>query len=137
MLLCGGVSIDFGEFFTTLDPLELSFGTLDDCVVYTPGFFGGFQSKPGLSAGRALPTIHALPGGQALIAGGTDFVLDLGDLLASQFTALSDADRYAGGSLGPTGSMQAARLAPVMHTLDDGTVLVVGGGPIEAEVYQP
>jgi hypothetical protein len=137
VLLCGGVSIDFGAFFTTLDPLSLSIGTLDDCVLYTPGLFGSFATKPGLSAGRAFPTIHPLPGGEALIAGGADLLLDLSDLLATQLLLLADADRYAAGALAPTGAMQAPRLTPLMHTLDDGTVLVVGGGPLEAEVYQP
>jgi hypothetical protein len=137
VLLCGGISVDFGEFFTTFDPLELSIGTLADCVAYSPGVFGGFANEPGLSAGRAGAGMIALPGADALIAGGFELVLDLQDLLASQIVLHADADRYDGSNLAPTGSMQSARLQPVLHALDDGTVLVVGGGGLDAEVYQP
>lgn len=137
VLLCGGLSIDFGDFFTTFDPLELSVGALDDCLEYSTGFFGGFDVKPGLSSGRAFASALSLGGGEALIAGGLELVLDLQDPLASQFVLLDDADRYSGGALQPSGNMQGARLLPVLQGLDDGTVLVVGGGPLEAEVFQP
>ncbi|MEM7306267.1 MAG: hypothetical protein AAF682_06340 [Planctomycetota bacterium] len=137
VLLCGGLSVDFGEFFTTLDPLELTVGTLDDCQVYTPGFFGGFSTEGGLSTGRAGAGMAALPGGGALIAGGFELVLDLGDLLASTASLHADADVFDGSDLAPTGELGAPRLLPLLQPLDDGTVLVVGGGPLEAEVYQP
>jgi len=36
----------------------------------------------------------------------------------------------------PTGSMAEARLFPITLPLPDGTILIVGGGPAQSEVYQ-
>ena len=137
VLLCGGVNIDLVTFLTSLDPLDITISTLDDCVTYKPGFFGGFSGAGTLSSPRAGAGMVALPGGRALVAGGFDLVLDPGDLLSSSFVAQDSADLFASGAVTPTGAMQSARMQPVLHVLDDGTVLVVGGGATGAEIYQP
>jgi hypothetical protein len=136
VLLAGGLTVDLAQFLMTLDPLDLVFQALADCQRFTPGPFGGsFTTVPGLSQPRAGAGIVALPGGDALIAGGADVSLGGGQLV---FQPLADADRYdAAQTIAPTGAMSAPRFQPLLVPLSDGTVLAVGGGAAGAEVYQP
>ncbi len=139
VLLVGGITIDFATFLTTGNVADLKLGTRADGEVFTGGFFGGFATVPGsLSSGRALPGVAPLPGGGALVVGGLEVTLDLANPAATTFAVLSTADRLAGNAFGPTGALVGgARFAPFVQPLDDGTVLVLGGGPPAAEVYQP
>jgi hypothetical protein len=138
VLLAGGLSIDFSDVIATGDLTQLRVDTLDDCLLFETTFFGGrFTAVPGLSSGRAGAGLAALPEGGALIAGGFRTSLGGGSL---DFTPLESADRFfatGAGALAPTGEMSAARIGPLLSPLSDGTVLVVGGGPAGAEIYQP
>lgn len=88
-----------------------------------------------LAEGRAGAGIAALPGNRALIASGFELSFAAGGVPV--LGARSSAERYDGSALAPTGAMGAARVLPLLAPLDDGTVLVVGGGPVGAELYQP
>ena len=138
VLLAGGLTLDLTTFLTTLDPLDIVIGTRDDCVVYSTGLlFGSFATVPGLQVGRAGAAIATLPNGGALIAGGFQVTIDIangGFVLAATDTA--DLFSQSPNAITPTGSMAAARLFPVTANLPDGTVMVVGGGPGTAEIYQ-
>lgn len=51
--------------------------------------------------------------------------------------ATASADVMSGSKqLAPTSPMAAPRLFPVAVNIPDGTILVVGGGPTGAEIYQ-
>jgi len=136
VLLAGGLSIDFSQVIQSGDLTQLVIGTLDDGQVYSSGIFGGsYSTVNGMASGRAGAGVISLGGGDALIVGGLDVSLSTGGVNVG---ALSSADLYTGGgTFSPTGSMAEARTFPVLTALPDGTVLVAGGGPVSAEVYQP
>lgn len=134
VLLVGGLTLDLTDFLTTGDPASIAIGSLSSVLRYTGGFFGGFSNVGNLSEPRAGAGLAALPSGGALIAGGFRLILS-----ASQVDVgtSASADRYQlGVGVSPTGSMGAARLFPLLVPLGDSTVLVVGGGATDAEVYQ-
>ncbi|MCK5944523.1 MAG: hypothetical protein KAI24_21220, partial [Planctomycetes bacterium] len=137
VLLCGGLSVDLTVFLQTGNIADIVIGTREDCVVYTPGFFGSFQTVPGMQVGRAGAALAPLPNGGALIAGGFQLSIDVqnGGFVAA---ATETADLFSQGpnAIAPTGSMSAPRLFPLAVDLPDGTVMVVGGGPLESEIYQ-
>ncbi|MFT4841011.1 MAG: hypothetical protein ACJA0V_000657 [Planctomycetota bacterium] len=138
VLIAGGLTVDLTTFLTTLDPLDLIIGTRDDCLLYSTGFlFGGFSQVQGMQVGRAGAAIAPLPNGGALIAGGFEVSIDIGSgafVLAATETA--DVFSQSPSAITPTGSMAAPRLFPVTANLPDGTIMVVGGGPLNAEIYQ-
>ncbi|MEC9049150.1 MAG: hypothetical protein VYA51_14155 [Planctomycetota bacterium] len=137
VLLCGGLSVDLSVVIQTGNIADLIVGTREDCLVYTPGFFGSFQTVNGMQVGRAGAAVAPLPGGGALIAGGFQLEIDVttGNFVAN---ATDTADIFAQGpnTITPTGSMAAPRLFPIANNLSDGTIMIVGGGPLNAEVYQ-
>jgi hypothetical protein len=138
VLIVGGLSLDLTTFLTTLNIADIVIGTRDDCLVYSTGFlFGSFASVQGMQVGRAGAGLAPLPNGGALITGGFQLSLDIGNgqLLAG---ATETADVFSQGpnSITPTGSMAAPRLFPLTVNLPDGTIMVVGGGPLEAEIFQ-
>jgi len=137
VLLAGGLSLDLSVFVTTGNIEDIIVGTRQDCLVYTPGFFGTFASVQGMQVGRAGAAIAPLPNGGALIAGGFEFALDIanGEFVA-ELTNTADIFSQSPNALTPTGSMSSPRLFPVATNLADGTVMVVGGGPLEAEIFQ-
>jgi hypothetical protein len=140
VLLAGGINLDLTQFLTTGDVTTIVVGTLTDCQVYTQTLFGGsFATVTGLSQGRAGAGLAALPNGGALIAGGVTATLDIpnGTFV---FTPTATADRFFSNpnAIAPTGAMTGgARFLPVTANLVDGTVMVVGGGPLGADIYQP
>jgi hypothetical protein len=137
VLICGGLSLDLTRFLLTLDPLTITASTLDDCQAWSGGLFGGFSTVSGMSDARAWPGVLALDDGTALVAGGFEATLDIA-AAAFSFGLLGSADRYDPSSgLAATGDLSGARLQPLLAPLPDGTVMVLGGGPLEAEVYQP
>jgi len=139
VLLVGGLTLDLTQFLQTGQIQDLIVGTRTDCQVYTPSLFGfgTFATVNGMQVGRAGAAVAPLPSGGALIAGGFEVAIDAS---TSTFvaTASATADRFAQGpnSLTPTGSMAAPRLFPTTVNLPDGTIMVVGGGPTDAEIYQ-
>jgi hypothetical protein len=135
VLLAGGLALDLAAFLASGDLTQISLGALSDVQRYTTGLFGAFSSVGTLSEPRAGAAAVALPGNQALFLGGFRVILSSAqiDIGLSQ-----GADRYTlGQGVTATGSLTAARLFPLALGLDDGTVLVAGGGPLTAEVYQP
>jgi hypothetical protein len=78
-----------------------------------------------------------MPGGGALIAGGFQLSIDVtnGNFIADA-TDTADLFSQSPNAIAPTGSLSAPRLFPVAVDLPDGTVMIVGGGPLEAEIYQ-
>lgn len=138
VLLVGGLTIDFTNVIATGDLTQLVIGTLTDCQLFTPGLFGSFATVNALSEGRAGAGVIALADGGALIAGGFTVAIDA-TTQTFAFNPLTSADRFtvAGNVLAPTGALGAARLAPVLTSAGDGTILVLGGGATTAEVYQP
>lgn len=138
VLITGGLSLDLTAFLQSGNVADIIIGTRDDCVLFAQGgFFDTFTTVPGMQVGRAGAAIAALPGGGALIAGGFELTLDIpnGAFVAN---ATDTADLFTQGpnAIAPTGSMAAPRLFPVTVNLPDGTIMVVGGGPLEAEIYQ-
>ncbi|MFO1054534.1 MAG: kelch repeat-containing protein [Planctomycetota bacterium] len=139
VLLCGGLTLDLTTFLTTLNIADIVVGTRTDCQLYSRGLigFGTFTTVNGLQEGRAGAAMAALPGGGALIAGGFRVTLDIPNS-TFEATATATADRFSQGPnlIQATGSMAAPRLFPLAVNLPDGTVMVVGGGATDSEIYQ-
>jgi hypothetical protein len=135
-LLAGGLTIDFTTFLQTGNPLDLVLESVDDAVSYRPGLLGGFSSPMPLQEGRLLPAMAPLGARSALIAGGFDLTLSPASG-QFEFEALAAADVFDGSGVAPTGDLLEARVGAVATALRDGTVLVVGGGSLGAEIYQP
>lgn len=135
VLLAGGLTLDLSTFLQTGQITDLTIGALTDVQRYTTGFFGGFGSVGDLSVPRAAAGSAVLPGNGALLLGGLSVVVSATELT---FEPSASADRFTLGSpITPTGDLSAPRLFPLVEPLDDGTVLVVGGGPTTSEVFQP
>jgi hypothetical protein len=139
VLLVGGLTLDLTLFLQTLQLQDLVIGTLSDCQLFATGLagFGTFTPVAGMQEGRAGAAVAPLPNGGALIAGGFQLVINIP---AQQFVAnaTATADRFtqSPNALAPVGSMAAARLFPTTVNLPDGTIMVVGGGPLDAEIFQ-
>jgi hypothetical protein len=139
VLIAGGLTLDLTTFLQTGNLADIIVGTRTDCQVYTPaiGSFGTFATVAGMQEGRAGAALAPLPGGGALIAGGFQLTIDLTTntfVIAS--TASADVFSQGPNAIVPTGPMAAPRQFPVTANLPDGTILVVGGGPVQAEIYQ-
>jgi hypothetical protein len=139
VLLAGGLSLDLTTFLQSGRIQDFVVGTRTDCQVYSPSLFGfgTFATVDGMQQGRAGAAIAPLPNGGALVAGGFTVTID-GTTGTFELAASATADRFTQGpnALQPTGSMAAGRLFPTTVNLPDGTVMVVGGGPATAEIYQ-
>ncbi|HEB53618.1 MAG TPA: hypothetical protein ENI87_10240, partial [bacterium] len=138
VLLVGGLSLDLSTFLTTGNVADLVIGTRDDCQLFSQGFFfNTFTTVNGLQVGRAGAALAPLPNGGALIAGGFELAIDLNNnTLAFGATASTDVFTPSPNTITPTGDMAAPRMLPLAANLPDGTVLVLGGGPATAEIYQ-
>lgn len=138
-LLVGGLSIDFTTFLTTGNIQDLVIGTRDDAQVFRNGplGIGLFSTVGGLSESRAGAGLAMLPSGEVLVAGGFRLSIDLSGagldigLSSSADVYMPSPDRFE-----PTGDMEVGRLFPLLTPLQDGRVLVVGGGVGPTEVYQ-
>jgi hypothetical protein len=69
-----------------------------------------------------------------LIAGGFNLDISAANLV---FEPLAESDILSGSTVTPTGKMNNVRAGAVAVPLPDGTVLLVGGGSLQAEIYQP
>lgn len=139
VLLVGGATLDLSVFLTTGQIQDIIIATRTDCQVYTPSLFGfgTFATVNGMQEGRAGAAAAPLPNGGALIAGGFQLALDIPNGVFA-FNPTSSADRFfSNNTIAPTGSMASARSFPFSINLPDGTVMVTGGGPLSAEIYQP
>jgi hypothetical protein len=140
VLLAGGLTLDLTTFLTTLNPIDILIGTRTDGQLYTPSFlgFGTFANIDVLSEGRAGAALAVLPDGGALIAGGFNLTVNVaGGVFVASAAASADRFSTATNAFSSTGPMAAPRLFPVAVPLPDGTVMVIGGGPLVAEIYQP
>lgn len=138
VLIAGGLSLDLTAFLASGNIADIIIGTRDDCLVYSTGIlFGSFATVSGMQVGRAGAALAPLPNGGALIAGGFQLTLDIGNgEFVANATETADLFSQSPNAIVPTGSMAAPRLFPVMSNLPDGTIMVVGGGPLEAEIFQ-
>ena len=139
VLLCGGLTLDLTLFLQTLNIADLIIGTRTDCQLFAPSLFGfgTFTTVNGMQIGRAGAALAPLPNGGALIAGGFQMTIDAttGTFVLNA-TATADRFTQSPNLIAPVGSMAAPRLFPTTVNLPDGTVMVVGGGPTNAEIYQ-
>ncbi|MEX1025378.1 MAG: kelch repeat-containing protein [Planctomycetota bacterium] len=134
VLLVGGLSVDLTAYLASQDLADLVIGALDDVQRYQPGFFGGFSTVGTLGAPRAGAGVVKLPGGGALVVGGFELTLGGG---AFGLAGSAAADRVGGSGVTPLADMAETRILPLCTQLDDGTILVVGGGTTSATVFQP
>ena len=96
-----------------------------------------YATVTGMQVARAGAAITALPNGEALIAGGFQLELDIANgAFVAEATETADLFSQAPNALTPTGSMAEARAFPIAVPLPDGTVMVLGGGPLSSEIYQ-
>jgi hypothetical protein len=138
VLLVGGLTLDLTQFLQTGQIQDLIIGTRTDCQVFAQGgFFGTFTTVNGMQVGRAGAAVAPLPNGGAIIAGGFEMQIDI-STQTFVLNATATADRFTQNPnlLTPVGSMAAPRLFPTTVNLPDGTIMVVGGGPTNAEIYQ-
>ncbi len=90
-----------------------------------------------MSESRAAAGMAMTSTGDILITGGLHMALSA-DLTALDFGLTASSDPYTQGSGSVTaGDMANSRLFPVMVNLPDGTMMIVGGGPLDAEIFQP
>ena len=139
VLLAGGLTLDLTRFLQTLNLADIVIGTRDDVQLYSRGAFGfgTFTTVTGMQEGRAGAALAPLPGGGALIAGGFQLTIDVGTgTFLVNATASADVFSQGPNAIAPTGPMAAPRLFPLAVNLPDGTVMVVGGGPTDAEIFQ-
>lgn len=139
VLLVGGLTLDLTTFLQTLNIADLIIGTRTDCQLFAPSAFGfgSFTTVNGMQTGRAGAAAAPLANGGALIAGG--FALTINPSTSQfEFALTETADRFtqAPNAIAPVGSMAAPRLFGAALPLPDGTVMVVGGGPTNAEIFQ-
>lgn len=139
VLLVGGLTLDLTVFLQTLNIADLIIGTRTDCQMFAPSLFGfgSFTTVNGMQVGRAGAACAPLPNGGAMIAGGFSLTINP---TTSQFdislTATADRFTQAPNLIAPVGSMAAPRFFGSAIPLRDGTIMVVGGGPTNAEIYQ-
>lgn len=137
VLLVGGLNLDLSQVIASGDPTQIIISTYTDCQLYSQGIFGGgFTTVTGMSSARSGAGIMALDGARALIAGGTDISYDATNGVSSNVLATTDIYDASTG-ISQTGDMSWPRALPLLHNLQDGTILVAGGGPLTAEIYQP
>lgn len=139
VLLVGGLTLDLSAFLQSGNIADIIIGTRTDCQLYNRGLFGfgTFSTVDGMQEGRAGAAVAALPGGGALIAGGFQLAIDIpSQTFVANATASADVFAQGPNRLTPTGDMAAPRLFPSTATLPDGTVMVLGGGPAQVEIYQ-
>ncbi len=98
-----------------------------------------FTTTAPMTQSRSYHSATLLPSGDVLLAGG-EFINDRG---YSQVTETAELFDHSTGTFRTTGSMKEAREAQTATLLNDGTVLITGGGWLgwsstkSAELYDP
>src|SRR5579883_2755742 len=121
-------------------PTGTSSAVLDSAEVYDPGS-GHFLPVSPLTAHRDRHAAAVLKDGRVLIVGGVNTVLI--PLIVFPGPAmpwiLSSSERFdpGRGRFTASAAMSTARDDPTATLLDDGRVLVVGGGSASAEIFDP
>jgi hypothetical protein len=134
VLIAGGYMIDASNlnFFTTLSSAE----------IYDPNT-GTFTPTGNMTTPRGEHTATLLPDGRVLIAGGG---IANGGALADPTLASAELYDPGTGAFTATANMNAARWSATATLLDNGKVLIAGGGvgsgggaefPASAELYDP
>lgn len=137
VLLVGGLTLDLEPLLTSGGDLtQLAIGARDDILRYTSGLFtSGFNTVGNLTEPRALAGLALLENGDTLVAGGFNATLSVS---AIDLGASDTADRFnLSTGTTATGTLGVARIQPLLERLIDGTILVLGGGGLDAEIYQP
>ncbi|MBK7876552.1 MAG: hypothetical protein IPJ77_12525 [Planctomycetes bacterium] len=142
MLLSGGITADLTNVLTTGDLTQIAFTTIGSTAVYTTAGAGSFSVGPALLESRAFHTATALDAAKTLVAGGASGTLDIGAILAGTIAlpaAIATSELVTPGqAIVPGAAMAAPRTgASALRSSIDGRVVLVGGGPVGVELYQP
>ena len=127
---------------TTGDLTQIAFATIGSTAVYTTSGAGSFSVGPVLLESRAFHTVTALDAAQSLVAGGFSGALDIGAILAGTLAfpaALATSELVTPGQVSVAGAVMSASrgAASALRSPIDGRVVVIGGGPLGIELYQP
>jgi hypothetical protein len=125
VLIAGGASFEGSELDAN-----------DSAELYDPTT-GKFTRTGSMTTSRVFQTATLLSDGRVLIVGGS--AGNCGTVCHDGFDALSTAEIYnpASGKFTRTGSMSQNRSSAAAVRLDDGRVLIFGGGPTSADIYDP
>jgi hypothetical protein len=142
VLLSGGITADLSGILTTGDPTQIAFTTIASTAVYTTSGAGSFSVGPAMTSSRAFHTATALDGAATLVAGGFSGTLDIGAILSGTPVfpeTLASSERLVPGQASVAGpDLSAPRGgASALRSPLDGRVVLVGGGPLTVELYQP
>lgn len=142
VLLTGGITADLSGVLTTGDITQIAFTTIGSTALYTTSGLGSFSVGPAMLESRAFHTATALDTVQTLVAGGFNGVLDIGAILTGTPvfpTALATSELLTPGQPAATGAPMATPRAgaSALRSPLDGRVVVIGGGPLAIELYQP
>jgi hypothetical protein len=119
-----------GKFLVTGGFLEETNTPSAGACLYDP-VNGTFGATGNMTTARYYHTATALGDGTVLIAGG--------EVSGHILLVTASAELYdpATGTFSPTGDMTTARMNHTATLLQDGTVLVAGGGTAGTEIYHP
>lgn len=142
VLLSGGVTADLSGVLTTGDLTQIAFTTIGSTAVYTTSGLGSFSVGPALLESRAFHTATALDAAQSLVTGGFSGPLDIGAILTGRLVfpaAVATSELLTPGQASVPGAAMAAPrgAASALRSPIDGRVVVIGGGPLAIELYQP
>jgi hypothetical protein len=148
VILTGGITADLTGVIESGDLTQVVFGTIPSTAIFNPsaGFGGSFSAGQSMLSARALHTSTLLPGGALLVTGGLSGDLDIGAILSGNLEGavlpviLDNCELL---TFNPNASAPAAYLsapragASAIVSPMDGRVIVLGGGPLLVELYQP
>ncbi|MCY2959411.1 MAG: hypothetical protein NTY35_04535 [Planctomycetota bacterium] len=140
VLLAGGLTADLTGVLKTGDLTQIAFVAVAGTSVYSTSGLGSFSNGPTIAAGRALHTATRLASGKVLLAGGLTGSLDLGSIATGKFelpTPVATSDLVLPNAVRPGPALVSARSGASAALLPDGRALILGGGPLQVELYQP
>lgn len=140
VLIAGGFTADLAGVLKTGDLTQIGFVAVDGTSAYSTSGLGSFANGPTLSAGRALHTATRLANGKVLLAGGLTGTLDLGSIATGKFrlpSPIATSELVTANAVRPGPELVSARTGASASLLPDGRVVVLGGGPLQVELYQP
>jgi len=143
--LIGGITADLAGVLESGDLTQIVLGSIDTTAIFNPSSpFAPWGNGPLLGESRALHTATLLPGNKILVAGGLSGNLDIGSLLAGNLgslvlpSATATSELVTPSTVTPGPTMGAARAgASAAVSPMDGRVIILGGGPLTCELYQP